>query len=194
MAAAQYDEALRSLCSTHDGTLLLGVLSSRPKTGCTTAAICLALRAATLGLRPLLLEATSASLADQLGMSTKTGWWPLTVRRESPLRAAHFDARSGVAVLPSGDALPDEIEPAELFELASAIGTLRQKHRIVIVDLGAVDTPTSAARTTRLSSAMGIDRLIALTDGGEHEIDVLQSRLGHCANRLAGVLGVAQNS
>ncbi len=193
-AAPQYDGALRNLVAAHPESLVLAIVATRPKLGCTTTAMCLALRAATLGMRPLLLEASDSHLGQQLGMSADNGWWQLATRRDSPLRAIRFDARSGVAVLPTGAPLPAQVDSATMFELGSICGTLRQKHRAIVVDLGVITSPTESARAGRLLSAIGVDSILALAPAGDEAgVVSLRSNLATHASQLAGVLGVVQS-
>jgi hypothetical protein len=189
-ASDEYDSVLRSLATSHNHSLVLGIVAAGPRLGCTTTAMCLSLRAAMLGERPLLVDASQHSFAAQLNLTSATGWWPLAELGDSPLRALHLDARTGVTLLPSGASLPDRLEPGLLFELGSAIGTARQKHRVVVADFGCVDDSTSG-RVGRLMSAVGVDAVLALVPAGDATAsDRLTARLGSHAKRLVGVLGV----
>ena len=54
-AAERYDAVLRMLPASHTG-LLIGIVGVEPRSGCTTSAICLALRSSALGYDTLLVD------------------------------------------------------------------------------------------------------------------------------------------
>lgn len=188
VAAPSYDTALQSLLPRDGGAALIGVVAAQPGGGCTTTTLCLALRAATLGMRPLVIESSGAGLAAMLSLPRNSGWWSLVERGESPLRAAQLDPKTGVALLPCGGELPAALAPAQLFELATAMGVLRHKHRAIIVDFGSLETAQHAARSRCLVGSLGVDSLLAVTRAGDESLGTVRTGLGPHASKLVGAI------
>ncbi|WP_425396854.1 tyrosine-protein kinase family protein [Aeoliella sp.] len=158
-AADRFDSLLRQVPSSSTGTLI-GVAGVAPGVGCTTTALCLALRSSALGLRAALVDANlpSFGLGKMLELDHYTSWTDALVTGESILNTAHTATEVGVDLL-LARSLPDaQLSSTARFRTSLAAGALRRQYDRVVIDLGC---PTSGQSAADLAAAMGVDYLIA---------------------------------
>ncbi len=161
LAADRYDSVIRSLPAGNAGTLI-GIVGTVPQSGCTTTAICLALRTAALGFKAALVDGNlgQGGLAAALEVDHFQSWGGLLATSESVASAIQSAGDVGVDLLLTDPLLQPVLESTARFRASLAAGMLRRKYERVVIDLGCPPTagPCLAAD---LAAAMGIDLLIA---------------------------------
>jgi len=162
-AADKYDAVLRMLPSSNAG-LMVGIVGDAAESGCTTTAICLALRSAALGYSTVLVDGdlTHPCLAKSLRHGSYTGWGELLGTSQSISAAIESTGEGDVDLLLAGPHSTEQLEAPARFRASLAAGLLRRKYQRVIIDLGC-PTTSSKSLAAELGSAMGIDFLFATT-------------------------------
>lgn len=162
-AADKYDAVLRMLPSSSCG-LLIGMVGDAAESGCTTSAICLALRSAALGYSTALVDGdlTHPCLAKTLHHTSYTSWAELLSSGQSISSAIESTGEGDVDLLLAGPASTGELEAPAGFRASLAAGLLRRKYQRVIIDLGCPST-SNTSLAAELAAAMGVDFLFATT-------------------------------
>ncbi|MCO6046171.1 hypothetical protein NG895_19905 [Aeoliella sp. ICT_H6.2] len=192
-AADRFDHLLRQLPTASTGTLI-GVIGAAPSTGCTTTALCLALRSSALGQRVALVDANlpSCGLASMLSLQQFASWTDTLTTGESILNAAHTAPEVGVDLLVSAPLEQAQLESTARFRVSLAAGALRRHYDRVIIDLGcpANDAGQSAAD---LAAAMGVDFLIACRTAAcsDDEVAASIASLGEYGLQVGGLIEAA---
>lgn len=188
----EYDSLLRSLTETAGTGVLVGVGGVAPKGGCTTTAICLALRAAALGKSTLLVDADldQPDLASMLGLKSPEPW-PNLIKQGRPLMDGILFKRDvGVDLLLNAKGASVGDDAASTFRLGLAAGALRRKYQCVIVDLGLLADERAGAY---VASAVGVDHvlLVAGPDSSDREVDLALGCIEHRQLAVSGILRAA---
>lgn len=189
-AADRYDAVLRKLPGGSTGTLI-GVVGAAARSGCTTTAICLALRSSALGFTTALVDGNLAhgGLAAALDMQHFTSWGKLLGTSASIASAVHPVEAVGVDLLLTNPLAAQSLEATARFRASLAAGVLRRKYERIVIDLG-TPGPGEADLVADLTAAMGIDYLIAAATPQTSANDLLAARaaLSEFGLNLAGVI------
>lgn len=192
-AADRFDTLLRQLPSSSTGTLI-GVIGAAPGAGCTTTAICLALRSSALGLRAALIDAnlTSCGLAAALSLQQFTSWTDTLETGDSILNATYTASEVGVDLLLARSLDQAQLSSTARFRASLGAGSLRRHYDRVIIDLGcpAHDSGQSAAD---LAAAMGVDILLACRTAAcsDDQVASAVAALGDYGVQVGGLIEAA---
>ena len=189
-AADRYDAVLRQLPQTSTAALI-GVVGATPQAGCTTTAICLALRSAALGFAAALVDGNFASgdLARTIQVEQYSSWGALLGSSMSIATAIQTADDVGLDLLLTDALRESGLESTARFRASLAAGVLRRKYQQVIIDLGC-PTETGAGLLADLSTAMGVDFLIATTSPSttQANLDNITTTLGDHGLQISGVI------
>lgn len=185
-AADEYDTVLRSATSGP----LVGIIGASPEVGCSTTAICLALRSASLPCPTALVDANLAApgLAAMLGAKVDRPWNQV-LKGDELLTAVVRASSEGIDLLLAGPAALDELTPTAKFRASLAAGWLRREYERTIFDLGSVATPGGDRLAADLAAAMRLDQLLVVT-GRRTTNDELACTLRRLNSRQLQVTGI----
>ena len=192
-AADRYDTVLRKLPSQATGTLV-GIVGTGGQTGCTTTAICLALRSSALGHRVALVDGnlSHGGLAAALEVDSYASW-ARVLASNAPIATAIQSAEDvGVDLLLTEPIGTPTLEATARFRASLAAGVLRRNYERVIVDLGS-PTASKVNLVADLTAAMGIDFLIATATPNttDNDLKATAAALSEFGLNLAGVIEAA---
>jgi Mrp family chromosome partitioning ATPase len=147
------------------GHSLIGLMGLFPRVGATTAALCLAARAARLVRRTILVDGNFCRprIATWLDVVPTVGWEEV-LKHASPLADAVIRATDDkLDILALGPKAAKNPQPlAEGLQTAVSAGVLRHAYDLVLVDLGTFFDPTSQPLVLELARNMGIDTMVAV--------------------------------
>jgi Mrp family chromosome partitioning ATPase len=147
------------------GHSLVGVMGLFPRVGATTAALCLASRAARRAGRTILVDGNFCRprIAPWLDVVPTVGWEEV-LKHASPLADAVIRATDDkLDILALGPKAAKNPQPlAEGLQTAVSAGVLRHAYDLVLVDLGTFFDPTSQPVVLELARNMGIDTVVAV--------------------------------
>lgn len=192
LAADRYDAVLRHAPSATNSSLI-GVVGAGPEVGCTTTAICLALRSSALGFRTALVEGNFASggLAKALNMAQFTCW---STALSSDIAVTHTTISTGDVGVDLLLALPrdaGELDATARFRASLAAGVLRRNYQRVVVDLGFPTEGSSLYPSADLAAALGIDMVLGVT--APHTLtDALDSTAATLAEHGLQIAGLVE--
>ncbi len=160
-AADRYDAVLRKL-PTESTSSLVGIVGAGPRSGCTTTAVCLALRSAALGFETALVDGnfTRSGLAATLEVDSYLSWAALLESDASVATAILSTDDCGVDLLLTDPLAAQRLESTSRFRASLAAGLLRRKYQRVFVDLGCPHREDELM-VVDLAAAMGVDFLLA---------------------------------
>src|SRR4051794_21961736 len=148
------------------GHSLVGVMGLFPRVGATTAALCLAARAARRERRIILADGNFCHprVASWLDVVPTVGWEEV-LRHAAPLADAVIHANDDhLDILALGRNSPKDPQPlAAGLQAAVSAGVLRHAYDLVLVDLGSFFDPVSQPIVLELVRNMGIDTAVAVT-------------------------------
>ncbi|QDU54429.1 P-loop NTPase family protein [Aeoliella mucimassa] len=189
-SADKFDAVLRKLPNESPSTLV-GLVGASSPSGCSTAAICLALRSSALGYNTLLLDGNlaKAGLAEQLEVTRYSSWIDKLLAGDKIESALLQGDVSGVDLLLAKPMIGGELEPNSRFRASLAAGVLRRKYHRVVIDFGAAVVPQSGLAAD-LAAALGVDYLLATAAPSTTEHDLAQAvvSLDQFGLKLAGVI------
>ena len=189
-SADKFDAVLRMLPS-HSPSTLVGVVGASDGSGCSTTAICLALRSSALGFNTLLMDGnlSQAGLAKQLQVGRFTCWLDKLVTGQAIESALVRGDASGVDLLLGNTVEANELEAEPRFRASLAAGTLRRKYQRVIIDFGRAND-RQAKLTADLAAALGVDFLLATASPAttEAHLSSTVASLDQQGLKLAGVI------
>lgn len=190
-AADKYDAVLRMLPASSAG-LLLGIVGDAVASGCTTTAICLALRSAALGYSTILVDGNlpQPDLACALKCSQYSSWGELLATSQSIATAIQSNGQGDVDLLLTGPNSIAELNAPARFRASLAAGLLRRKYQRVIIDLGQ-PRASDECLAADLAAAMGVDFLFATT-APTSQADNLASACAVLAKHSLEIAGVLQ--
>jgi Mrp family chromosome partitioning ATPase len=146
------------------GHSLVGVMGLFPRVGATTAALCLASRAARRVCRVILADGNFCHprVASGLDVVPTVGWEEV-LKHSAPLADAVIRATDDnldiLALGPRASRDPQSL--AGGLQAAVSAGVLRHAYDLVLVDLGTFFDPTSQPVVLELVRNMGIDTVVA---------------------------------
>jgi Mrp family chromosome partitioning ATPase len=147
------------------GHSLIGVIGLFPRVGATTAALCLASRAARRIRRTILVDGNFCRprIATWLDVVPTVGWEEV-LKHSSPLADAVIRATDDqLDILALGPKAAKNPQPlAEGLQAAVNAGVLRHAYDLVLVDLGTFFDATSQPVVLELARNMGIDTVVAV--------------------------------
>jgi Mrp family chromosome partitioning ATPase len=147
------------------GHSLVGVMGLFPRVGATTAALCLASRAARRVRRVILADGNFCHprVASGLDVVPTVGWEEV-LKHSAPLADAVIRATDDnldiLALGPRASRDPQSL--AGGLQAAVSAGVLRHAYDLVLVDLGTFFDPTSQPVVLELVRNMGIDTVVAV--------------------------------
>jgi Mrp family chromosome partitioning ATPase len=169
-AGSQFDriaDQLRAQASA--GHSLVGVMGLFPRVGATTAALCLAARAARRVRRIILADGNFCHprVATWLDAVPTVGWDEV-LKHAAPLADAVIRATDdNLDILALGaKAARDPQSLAGGLQAAVSAGVLRHAYDLVLVDLGTFFDPASQPVVLELVRNMGIDTMVAVAGPG----------------------------
>jgi Mrp family chromosome partitioning ATPase len=176
------------------GNSLIGVLGMFPRFGATTAALCLASRAAGRGRRVILGDChfRSPRVASLLE-AVPTAGWEEVLRHSATLADATIRASSDQLDVLAMVARPLKDPQALAGGLQAAVtaGVLRHAYDLAILDLGAFFDPVSQPTMLELVANMGVDAAVAISGpepADRRDIETIVEHLGHRGCELLGVI------
>jgi Mrp family chromosome partitioning ATPase len=147
------------------GHSVVGVMGLFPRVGATTAALCLAARAAHRIRRIILADGNFCHprVASWLDVVPTVGWEEV-LKHSAPLADAVVRAtEDNLDILTLGPkATRDPLSLAGGLQAAVSAGVLRHAYDMVLVDLGTFFDPTSQPVVLELVRNMGIDTVVAV--------------------------------
>ncbi len=191
----QLDHVIRiMLARAKAGNSLLGVLGMFPRGGATTAALCLASRAAGQGQRVILADGNfrSPRLASLLEAAPTAGWEEV-LKHSAPLADAVIHATEDRLDLLALGKRPVK-DPQPLvggLQAAVTAGVLRHAYDLVIVDLGTFFDPVSQPTVIELISNLGVDATVAIAGpepADPRDLATITEHLGRSGCELLGVI------
>lgn len=190
--SCEYDTLLRATVATSSTGMLLGVTGVTPQSGCTTTAICLALRAAALGKSTLLVDADwdRPNLASILELQPSEPW-PSLIRQGRPVTEGFLSrGDAGVDLLLNAKGNVLDVDATNTLRLTLAAGAMRRKYQCVIFDLGCVADEHPGGR---IATALGIDQvlLVANPTSTDREVELACSSIERRRMALHGILQAA---
>lgn len=187
--ADRYDTLLRQLAGGTTG-IILGIVGVKPGSGCTTTAICLALRSSALGRHTALVDGdiTRGRLAKNLGIEQYASWPEVLATGESIQSARVAADDVGIDLFLGGSHRSTQVESATRFRASLAAGVLRRQYERVILDLGSTDRGELG-----LATSMGIDYLFATKtpDCTDADVRAMVQALTAAGLGLAGLIEAA---
>jgi Mrp family chromosome partitioning ATPase len=194
-AAEQYDAVLRKLPADSYNGVMVGIVGAAREAGCTTTAICFALRSAALGYSTALVDGdlVNPALAQLLDVESYEPWEQL-LNSGQPVTSALVPADDvGVDLLLAGPTAANELDAPARFRASLAAGALRRKYQRVIVDLGQAVSADGANLAVDLAAAMGIDHLIAFSSprSTSEQLDAALHDLDSHGLDVAGIVAAA---
>ena len=196
-SAEQYDALLRRLSAEASTGVMVGLVGAASGVGCTTTAICLAIRSAALGYSTLLMDANLSrpALAAQLGIETFQGWERLLQSNQSIESALLPAGEVEIDLLLAGPESVTQLDLSTRFRASITLGKLRRQYQRVIIDLGAPAADSSQAEhpSMLLAAALGIDHLLAVTspESTNEQLDSTFSQLESYHLHAAGLIVAA---
>jgi Mrp family chromosome partitioning ATPase len=147
------------------GHSLIGVMGLFPRVGATTAALCLAARAARRVRRIILVDGNFCHprIASCLESVATVGWEEV-LKHSAPLADAVIRATDdNLDILALGPKAAKDAQPlASGLQAAVSAGVLRHAYDMVLVDLGTFFDPISQPVVLELVRNMGIDTVVAV--------------------------------
>jgi Mrp family chromosome partitioning ATPase len=176
------------------GNSLIGVVGMFPRIGATTAALCLASRAAGRGRRVILGDChfRSPRVASMLE-AVPTAGWEEVLRHSATLADATIRASSDQLDVLALVARPlkDPQRLAGGLQAAVTAGVLRHAYDLTILDLGAFFDPVSQPILLEFVANMGVDAVVAIAGpepADPRDIETIVEHLGHRGCELLGVI------
>lgn len=190
LAADRYDALLRQ-APTATNSALMGVVGAGPQSGCTTTAICLALRSSALGFRTALVEGdfTSGGLAKALKLSEFTCWSTALTSETAVATTVIATGDVGVDLLLTKPHPEGELDSTARFRASLAAGALRRNYQRVVVDLGCPANGKSYP-SADLAAALGVDMVVGVTapHTTDEVLDSTNVALAEYGLKFAGLL------
>jgi Mrp family chromosome partitioning ATPase len=193
----QLDHVIRVLSSRAlAGNSLIGVLGMFPRLGATTAALCLASRAAGRGRRLILADCNfrNPRLASLLDAVPTAGWGD-ALKQSATLADATIHAKTDdLDILALGQKPIRDPEPlVSGLQAAVTAGVLRHSYDLTLLDLGAFFDPVSQPTLLELVANMGIDAAVAISGPEPADRRDVASIVEHLGNRGCELLGLIEN-
>jgi Mrp family chromosome partitioning ATPase len=215
IASFQWPAACRKLLARHgqsldrvldvlfshagQGRTMVGVLGLFRGIGCTTAALCLAARAAGRGRRIAAVDGHFQAPQFAAALDAQpTAWWQDVLGERATLADALIRAEDDrLDVLPLGPNSPDVSSRQRIWnhglQLAATAGALRHAYDLVLVDLGAFFDPASQPPALALIEQMRIQGVLAVTAPDRNDVRDLETVTEHLSGRDCELLGTIEN-
>lgn len=189
-SAERYDTVLRKLTASSTG-VLIGIVGTAPRSGCTTTSICLAQRSSALGFPTALVDGnlSHGGLAAALEVDQFSSWGSL-LHSSAPVSSATYTASNCRVDLLLTEPLPaPQLDSTARFRASLVAGVLRRKYERVVIDFGSV-AHDNTSTIADLATAIGVDYLIATATPytTSDQLHATSKKLHDHGLKLAGVI------
>lgn len=196
-SSLQFDQVIRLLWArAGEGKTLFGIFSLFRGGGATTAALCLASRAASRGRRVAVGDANfrSPHLAQSLDAIPTAGWEEV-LKHSAPLTDAIIRSTDdNVDVLALGSRLAKD--PQSLvagLQASVTAGVLRHTYELSLLDLGTFFDPASQPVLLEVIRNLGVDAAVAITGPGAADPRDIATITEYCDRCGCEFLGTIEN-
>ncbi len=182
------------LANAEEGRALVGLVGTQAGVGCSTVTMCLARLITETGSSLALVDANFAQgdLAAKLGLEFEHGWEHVLTGNIPLAECAVHSLSDGMTLIPLSAPVDCCDERLASIQTAVIAGVLRYHHDVVLLDLGAPQTPQEYAALERIVEHCRLDTTILIAPSGAGDtktarsIDCMRQLLG---NTCQGVIG-----